>query len=74
MFITNIHFVQSKRIFLILCNYILRYNIQFCGLFRSVKDVYTTFTHPKSVPRQAPFYAGLRVLGLRSSPATSSKT
>jgi len=37
------------------------------------KDFYTTFTHPKSAPRQSPFYAGLRVLDLRSSPATSSK-
>lgn len=32
---------------------------------------YTLFTHPKSVLRQAPFYAGLQVWGLCSSPATS---
>ena len=31
--------------------------------------VYTPFTHPKSAPRQAPFYAGLRAVDLRSSPA-----
>lgn len=29
------------------------------------------FTHPKSAFRQAPFYVGLRVGGLCSSPATS---
>lgn len=37
------------------------------------KRIYIPFTHPKSAPRQAPFYAGLRVSDRRSSPATSSK-
>ena len=36
------------------------------------KYFYALFTHPKSVPRQSPFYAGLQAVDLRSSPATSS--
>ena len=37
------------------------------------KNIDILFTHPKSALRQAPFYVGLRVSDLRSSPATSSK-
>lgn len=40
------------------------------GLLCSEINVYIPFTHPKSAPWQAPFYAGLRVVDLRSSPAT----
>lgn len=46
---------------------------QFTGLLCSEINVYTPFTHPKSALRHAPFYAGLRVAVLRSSPVTSSK-
>ena len=47
-------------------------HFQFTGLLCSEINVYTPFTHPKSALRQAPFYAGLRAVDLRSSPATSS--
>ena len=47
-------------------------HFQFSGLLCSEINVYISFTLPKSAPWQAPFYAGLRVVDLRSSPSTGS--